>query len=131
MDSHHRKQKLIPLPTGRHLRSSRKREQRILNYYSMYLAYCGQVYSAKNKLEKAIQAYLESIDRTLIEDEDFKGFKNKVIAEIERICKEDHPRCTPKKPHLWQSGVKRKDKDFTLSGIDCVVFYFYYSDKVN
>ena len=35
MDSHHRKQKLIPLPTGRHLRSSRKREQRILNNNSM------------------------------------------------------------------------------------------------
>lgn len=96
----------------------------------MYLAYYGHDYSAKNKLEKAIQSYLKSIDRTLIEDEDFKAFKSKVIAEIERLCKEDYPRCTPKKPHVWKSGVKN-DKDIRLSGIDCVVFYFYYSDKTN
>lgn len=129
MDSHHRKQELTLLPTGRHLRSSRKREQRILNNYSMYLAYYSHAYQFKNRLERAIQHYLKNIDRTLIEDEDFKGFITKVIADLKKL-NEKYSRCTPKDPSLCKIE-ELNDKDFTLFGTDCVSFHFYYSDKVN
>lgn len=93
----------------------------------MYLAYYHSDYSAKNKLEKAIIEYLLSIDRTLIQDADFKGFTNKVISKINEICKENG-RCKAKEPGLWALKVAN-DKDFMISGIDVVNFYFYHSSK--
>lgn len=93
----------------------------------MYLAYYQSDYSAKNKLEKAIIEYLRSIDRTLIQDADFKEFTDKVISKINEICQE-YSRCKAKKPHLWTPGVKT-EKDVMISGIDVVNFYFYHSSK--
>lgn len=93
----------------------------------MYLAYYDNDYSAKNKLEKAIIEYLRSIDRTVVQDEDFMEFTDRVIAKIRKICKENS-RCKPKDPHLWSPGID-DEKDLTLSGIDVVNFYFYHSSK--
>lgn len=93
----------------------------------MYLAYYSSDYTAKNKLEKAIIEYLRSIDRTLIQDADFKEFTDKVISRIKEICIEN-PRCKAKYPHLWTTGTSYK-KDVMLSGINVVNFYFYHSSK--
>lgn len=93
----------------------------------MYLAYYGQDYSAKNKLEKSIIEYLKTIDRTVIQDDDFDEFTKKVIEKIKEI-NEQNKRCTPKKPHLWKPGVY-ESQDIMLSGIDVVSFYFYHSSK--
>lgn len=92
----------------------------------MYLAYYASDYSAKNKLEKAIIDYLKSIDRTVIQDEDFAEFTGKIITKINEICK-NNSRCKAKNPHVWNHGVY--DKDAMLSGIDVVNFYFYHSSK--
>jgi len=93
----------------------------------MYLAYYASDYSAKNKLEKAIIEYLRSIDRTVIQDEDFESFTKKVFKKIQEINTENN-RCKPKNPKLWNPRVDEK-KDFTLTGIDVVNFYFYHSSK--
>lgn len=93
----------------------------------MYLAYYVLDYSAKNKLEKAIKDYLKSIDRTVVQDEDFKQFTDKVISKIKEICKENN-RSKAKNPHLLTPRVDNK-KDVRLAGIDVVNFYFYHSNK--
>ncbi|OPC34600.1 hypothetical protein [Elizabethkingia miricola] len=93
----------------------------------MYLAFYGQDYQYKNKLEKAIQHYLDNIDRTIVDDEDFNGFKTKIISDLKKL-NEKYPRCTPKDPHLCSSGTKNV-LDLMISGIDCVAFYFYFIDK--
>jgi hypothetical protein len=92
----------------------------------MYLAYYSIGYVAKNKLEKAISDYLTGIDRTCIPDNDFKRFTNAVIEKIKDLCI-IHSKCKPKDPRLFQCGTR--EKDFMLSGIDCVAFYFYHSTK--
>lgn len=89
----------------------------------MYLAYFASNNSAKNKLEKAIVEYLKTIDRAVIQDEDFKEFTNKVIANIKDLCQENN-RCKSKKPYLWSS-----DDDKVLGGVEGVNFYFYHSKK--
>ena len=93
----------------------------------MYLAYYASDYSAKNNLEKAIKDYLRSIDRTVVQDEDFKQFTDKVISKIKDICKENN-RCKAKNPSLWENNFNNK-MDKQLMGIDVVNFYFYHSDK--
>jgi len=93
----------------------------------MYLAFYASDYSAKNKLEKAIADYLKSIDRTVVQDENFKQFTNKVISKIKQICKENN-RCKAKNPSLWNYNYKNK-MDKQLTGIDVVNFYFYHSQK--
>lgn len=114
------------IPNG-FLRGSIPRREQNQNNNSMYLAYYANDYSAKNKLEKSIIEYLRTLDRTVVQDSDFKEFTDKVITKIKEICKENS-RCKAKNPHLWSPGVN-DEQDVTLAGIDVVNFYFYHSTK--
>lgn len=90
----------------------------------MYITYLGQTYSAKNQLEKAILEYLKSIDRTLVQDEDFTTFTSNLKTKIKSL-NEKFPRCAPKAVKLWTP----QGKDRKLEGVDVVNFYFYHIDK--
>ena len=93
----------------------------------MYLAYLSFSYSAKNKLEKAILQYLETIDRTNIPDDDLKAFKKAVIDHITDLCQR-YKNCKPKEPRIIRTG-RTTQKDFMFDGIDCAEFYFYHSTQ--
>lgn len=75
-----------------------------------YFAYISHDYQCKNKLEKAILAYLRYMDRTLFEENLMQKFKENVLAEIEKINKAN-PRCKPIKVFLEQDQLT---EDYTL-----------------
>lgn len=87
-----------------------------------YLTRVGQVYSAKNKLEIAVQDFLKGNDRKLINGTDLKKFKDGIIKHIEFLNFENS-RCKSKNPSWFISDINFKDH--AISGIDCITFNIY------
>lgn len=89
-----------------------------------YLTRVSQVYSSKNKLEAAIQEFIKSNDRLIIDGKDLNEFKWKIIQHINFLNLEN-ARCTPKCASWYKAGESSKLKDWGISGVDCVAFYIY------
>ncbi|OBX17740.1 MULTISPECIES: hypothetical protein [Bizionia] len=86
-----------------------------------YLTYNGYQLATKNKLQEAIQTYLNCIDRTLINDgQALADIKTKIIAHIV-FFNNEYPRCKPIRAS-WYSHDK---KDWLLSGVDFANFHIY------
>lgn len=89
-----------------------------------YLTRVSQVYSAKNKLERAIIDFIQINDRLLIDGKDLKLFKEKIIQHINFLNLEN-ARCTPKSASWYNAGASSKLKEFGISGVDCIAFYIH------
>jgi len=89
-----------------------------------YLTRVSQVYSSKNKLEKAIQDFIKCNDRLLIDSKDLNEFKSKIIQHINFLNLEN-ARCSPKSASWYNAGESSKIKDWGISGVDCIAFYIY------
>lgn len=61
----------------------------------MYLAYKTYSTQAKNPLDKAFETYLDSIDRTLIENNRIEDFLNEIEQEYKSLSA-IHNRCKPR-----------------------------------
>lgn len=93
-----------------------------------YITRVSQVYSAKNKLEKAIQEFIKTNDRLLIDGKDLSQFKNQIIQHI-NFLNEEHRRCSSKRSSWFNSSSDSKIKDFGLGGIECIAFYIHEVNK--
>ena len=91
---------------------------------NQYVTRISGVNSAKNKLELAIQELIKANDRVIIEGKDLESFKSGIKQQI-NFLNEEFPRCAPKKPGWCNVGGITKNKDFALSGIECVYFYLH------
>ncbi|MFC7346009.1 hypothetical protein ACFQO9_04660 [Chryseobacterium zhengzhouense] len=89
-----------------------------------YVTRISQVYSGKNKLEKAIQDFITQNDRLLIDSKDLKKFKESIIQHI-NFLNQEFKNCTPKSASWFDAGQTRDCKDYGLSGIECVAFYIH------
>jgi hypothetical protein len=89
-----------------------------------YLTRVSQVYSAKNKLETAIQEFIKSNDRIIIEQKDLNEFKWKIVQHINFLNLENK-RCSSKCASWYNAGESSKIKDWGISGVDCIAFYIY------
>ncbi|MCX8533066.1 hypothetical protein [Chryseobacterium luquanense] len=89
-----------------------------------YLTRISQVYSAKNKLERSIQGFIKNNDRLLIDEKDLNQFKAQVIQHI-NFLNQEFQKCTPKSPSWFHCGETKQRKDWSISGIDCIVFYVH------
>lgn len=99
----------------------------------IYLAKKGEFYSPKNKLEEAIQNFIQEQDRKLIKEDDLEEFKNFVVNEIEKLNNE-FPRCTPVKVDFWNPrGFRQEEviKDWYLTGVHSVTFHLLSSREVS
>lgn len=73
----------------------------------------------KNKLQEAVTKYIETINRTLINNPDeLNEFKAQVLDRIIELNSE-HGRCTPLSPSWHEIGY---DNDIYLSGIEFCLF---------
>lgn len=89
-----------------------------------YITRISQVYSGKNKLERAIQDFITQNDRLLIDSKDINAFKANIIQHI-NFLNQEYKNCTPKQPSWFHCGETRKIKDWSISGVDCIVFYIH------
>jgi hypothetical protein len=89
-----------------------------------YITRVSQVYSAKNKLERAIIDFIQANDRLLIEGKDLKVFKEKIIQHINFLNLENS-RCSPKSASWYNAGASTQLKDYGISGVDCIAFYIH------
>jgi|TARA_R100000501_G_C2606974_1_gene102484 hypothetical protein len=90
-----------------------------------YLTHDGHELMTKNKLQAAVQAYLKSMDRQLLEGKfKLKLFKKSVIAKIKELNQE-HSRCKSIEPYWWETDKN----DFKLMGVGFSTYYIYHSKK--
>lgn len=90
-----------------------------------YTTYNGHQLATKNKLQKAVQAYLKGIDRILIEnDEALEDIKVKIIANIVFLNNE-YPRCKG----IRASWFETDKNDWLLSGVGFSNFHIYHVKK--
>lgn len=88
-----------------------------------YLTHDGHHLSTKNKLQQAVQDYLISIDRQLLEGNfKLKLFKKSVLVKIKEL-NEEHSRCKPIEAHWWEVSKN----DFTLGNVGFSHFHIYHS----
>lgn len=81
-----------------------------------YISYIGQSYIPRNSLEKAVSAYLHSMDRKIVPAEDLEQFKQEIIDGINELNTE-YPRCKPIDVRFSPIGALKKDVDqYILSG---------------
>lgn len=81
--------------------------------------------ATKNKLQKAVQAYLNGIDRILIEnDEALEDIKVKIIANIVFLNNE-YPKCKG----IRASWFETDKNDWLLSGVGFSNFHIYHIKK--
>lgn len=87
-----------------------------------YMSHDGHQLMTKNKLQKAVQDHLKSIDRVLIPDaKSLSELKTNIIAHIV-FFNNEHPRCAPIAAH-WQEMDKN---DWLLVGVNFSHFYIYH-----
>ncbi|HUI31994.1 MAG TPA: hypothetical protein VLY84_00125 [Dysgonamonadaceae bacterium] len=85
----------------------------------------GHNLATKNKLQTAIQEYLNGIDRILIENaNDLKEFKLKVLADI-MFFNNEYPRCKAVKASWFEIDKN----DYLLSGVDFNHFMIHHVKK--
>ena len=89
-----------------------------------YVTRISQVYSGKNKLEKAIQDFITQNDRLLIDSKDLKKFKEGIIQHI-HFLNQEFKNCTPKSASWYNAGASSNLKDYGISGVDCIAFYIH------
>lgn len=70
----------------------------------MYIVTFGHGSATKNKLQSAVYDYLQTLDRLIVEDEKLDQFEKTVLAEIERLHKEEYPRCKSLEPKFWSNN---------------------------
>lgn len=88
-----------------------------------YLVHNGHQLATKNKLQSAVQNYLQSIDRTyLANNTELRAFKKSVMEDIESFNLAHH-RCNPIKPHWWESSKN----DHHLGAVSFCNFHIYHS----
>lgn len=74
-----------------------------------YTFYIGHTLMTKNRLDKEVLEYLQSIEGTLIKAENRNRFIADVDAEITRLNAEFN-RCTPLKPYWGDAGMGNSDR---------------------
>ena len=76
-----------------------------------FLFYVSMNYVTKNAMQKRIQEWINSIDRSVIELEEFKGWMEWFELNINAIC-EEFPRCKKETISKWGNA---EEKDFHIS----------------
>ena len=96
-----------------------------------YLAHVGLFLNHKNKLEKAIQDFIKSYDRSIILATHIEVAKKAIQNRVDALTKE-FPKCTPIKADWWTPAHNKNDevKDWVLGGVECVRFSFMSSKEV-
>lgn len=85
-----------------------------------FMTYCGHQLVTKNKLQTAVNNFLLSMDRYLINGErHVEKFKEYIIEQIEDLNNQ-YPRCKPLKVHWFETGLHQED--LYLSGIGFINF---------
>ncbi len=79
----------------------------------MYIAHLSFATASKNKLEESFYEFLKSLDRDLVENQNIKGYKQKILDKYDELCKV-YPRCKP--IHKSIDKVLSKKGDLTLFG---------------
>ena len=69
-------------------------------------------YVTKNALQKAIQEYIDSIDRSVIEFETLENWIDSFNQSIDAIC-DKFPRCKREKVSSW--GIYEKDFHISIA----------------
>jgi hypothetical protein len=88
-----------------------------------YLTHDGHRLVTKNKLQTAVQDYLISIDRQLLEGNfKLKLFKKSVLAKIKELNQE-YSRCKPIEAYWWEC----EKNDHKLMGVGFSTYYIYHS----
>ena len=102
----------------------------------IYLSYVGYEYAAMNQLQTAIQQFILSKNRMIIDSGKIGKFLDEIINGIEDLNKR-FPRCTPLRASFWQPEQIAKYSDYHLSiqeektgvfnGITLITFSLYAS----
>lgn len=97
----------------------------------LYLGHVGQFLQHKNKLEKAIQDFIKSYDRALVNATHIEVAKTAIANHI-KLLTASFPKCTPIKAYWWTPGHDHNDeiKDWVIGGVDCIRFSFMCSKEV-
>lgn len=90
-----------------------------------HFTHCGYELTPKNNLEKAVQEYLRSLDRILIDKKDLSQFKQDVLNNIVKLNREHH-RCKPVEIRWWDGLTKG---DWMISGFPRTTFIIYIVKK--
>ncbi len=77
----------------------------------------------KNKLQKDVKAYLESLSGKLFPAEDLETIKKKILERIDQL-NQDNKRCQPMKITFSKSG-RHGGHYWQISGFWAVQFYLY------
>ena len=95
-----------------------------------YLGEASQFLQPKNRLERAIQDYVKTLDRVLIYESDLEEVKIQIKNKIAGIVL-DHAKCTPIRVNWWTPAREftAEIKDWVLGGCDCVRFVFLCSKE--
>lgn len=89
-----------------------------------FLTKVSNVSCPKNKLETAIQSFLKENDRLLVDEKDLKIFKENINSHIV-FLNQLHKRSVSKTPRWYEIECSAKIKDYSLAGIDCIMFSIY------
>ena len=94
----------------------------------IYLSIVGYTYAAKNQLQTAIQQFILSKNRILIESHKIGNFLDEIINGIEELNKR-FPRCTALHPRWWQPEriAKYPDYHLNIDNISLITFSLYAS----
>ena len=94
-----------------------------------YLGDVGQILSPKNKLEKAIQDFINCYDRVIINATHIEVAKTAITNRI-KLLTASYPKCTPIEARWWTPDKFNEEvKDWVIGGVDCVRFSFMCSKE--
>lgn len=95
-----------------------------------YFSYISYTLALNNKLEKAINEYLQTQERLVINDIDLELFKSSILLKIAEL-NVGHPRCNSIKCGWWNHGklFDSPNNDWQLTGFSPVHFFLYASKK--
>jgi hypothetical protein len=80
-----------------------------------YLAKVDMTYAHKNKLQKAIQDFIQDYDRELIAAHDVEQYKKTIVSGIEVLNKK-FPKCSAVEATWWTpASCDERNKDWKLS----------------
>lgn len=98
----------------------------------VYFTYVGMEYAAKNKLQDAVQKFILSKNRMVVDSSKVPAYKAEIIKHIGELNKQ-FTRCTPLKPDFWQPPKigDHQSHDFILSfsGESVIHFSLYASQE--
>ncbi len=88
-----------------------------------YLPVLEQTYNCRNKLEKEVLSYFESIDRKMVEKKQLPELKQKILSKINQLNEANH-RCFPIKIYFETDDCfpGNEAKDIVVRDARCLHF---------